>query len=151
MKTLQDTYKDIYESIFDNITPGTDCACTNIFAIIKPEFLEHAQDIINMFKNEGWNLHKTKTKQLTQSEAQELYKVHKDKDFYDDLCKYMSSGPSMGLIFKLNYCADYKKIFADIGELKDNIRNKWGIDDCKNVLHSSDSLSAIERESKIYF
>ena len=36
-------------------------------------------------------------------------------------------------------------------KLKDQIRNKWSKDDMKNVMHSSDSLQNVKRESKIIF
>ena len=78
----------------------TDEWSDKIFTIIKPGFLNHSQDIITMFDRAGWKLDKSTIKTLTIGEAKELYKVHKDKDFYEDLCNYMSSGPSRAIIYK---------------------------------------------------
>ena len=121
-----------------------------IFTIIKPGFLNYEQDIITMFERAGWKLDRTTIKTLTRDEAKELYKVHRDKDFYNDLCDYMSSGPSRAIIYK-RYGNTNSDTFKDVAVLKDAIRDSWGIDDCKNVMHSSDSLSAMEHESGIYF
>ena len=128
----------------------TDEWSDKIFTIIKPGFLNHGQDIVAMFDRAGWKLDRSTIKTLTVGEAKELYKVHKDKDFYEDLCNYMSSGPSRAIIYK-RYGNTNSDTFKDVAVLKDAIRDSWGIDDCKNVMHSSDSLSAMEHESGIYF
>lgn len=122
-----------------------------IFTIIKPGFLDYSDRIITMFANEGWVIDKMTAKKLLLSEAKELYKVHKDKDFYNDLCEYMSSGLSRAIIYKRKGSKTSNETFEEVGKLKDKIRDKWGIDDCKNVMHSSDKLSAMEHESSIYF
>ena len=36
-------------------------------------------------------------------------------------------------------------------KIKDEIRKKWGKDDMKNAMHSSDSLQNAARESNIIF
>lgn len=121
-----------------------------IFAVVKPGFEKYCKDIVEMFKKKGWNLSRTRTKQLTYREAKQLYLVHKDEDFYEDLCRYMSSDISVGLIFEKPGQVG-KSMFEEVDKIKDTIREKWGKDDMRNVLHSSDSLSAMEHESEIYF
>lgn len=121
-----------------------------IFAVVKPGFEKYCTGIVEMFKKKGWKLSRTRTKQLTYREAKQLYLVHKDEDFYEDLCKYMSSDISVGLIFEKPGQVS-KSMFEEVDKIKDTIREKWGKDDMRNVLHSSDSLSAMEYESEIYF
>ena len=36
-------------------------------------------------------------------------------------------------------------------KIKDNIRDKYGVDEMRNAIHSSDSNLNVYRESKIYF
>ena len=67
----------------------------NTFVIIKPGFVKFAKEIIGVFLNNGYTISKYGAKRLTYNEAKELYKAHKDKPFYDDLCKYMSGGISI--------------------------------------------------------
>jgi nucleoside diphosphate kinase len=121
-----------------------------IFVVIKPGFLNRAQDIVNIFNEHGWKLSRTRTKQLTLREAKTLYLIHKDEDFYDDLCNYMSSDISTGMIFEKSGQIN-KEMFEETNKIKDQIREAWGESDMRNVLHSSDSLSAMESESQIYF
>ena len=90
----------------------------------------------------------TTTKTLLLQEAKELYKVHKKEPFYEDLCKYMASGPYRAFIF----CnPDSKKPFTEVKSIKDEIRKEYGESDMRNVLHSSDSRKAMEHEAPIFF
>lgn len=121
-----------------------------IFTVIKPGFLDKAGAIIEIFKKDGWLVGQTVVKQLTLKEAHELYKVHKKEKWYEDLCEYMSSGPSRAIIYKRpGKITD--DTFKSVEKLKDGIRERWGIDDCKNVMHSSDSMSGMQHEKSIYF
>ena len=121
-----------------------------IFTVIKPGFLHLAKNIIEIFNKNGWEVSKLRTKQLLRKEANKLYAVHKKESFYNDLCKYMSSGPSLAIIFtrdKLNN----DKIYKEVSEIKDKIRKKWGESEMRNVLHSSDSYEHMLKEMSIYF
>ena len=119
-----------------------------IFVVIKPGFLDKSQEILDMYKDEGWTLKFSTVKQLLLSEAKELYKVHKKQDFYKDLCDYMSSGVTRALIFTK---ATNKDEFKEATRIKDVIREKWGESDMRNVVHSSDSKENMEHEAGIYF
>ena len=119
----------------------------NSFVILKPEFLSHKNEWIETLQNNEWDILDKKQLTLSKDQAAELYSMHKGKDFYDDLCKYMSSGECL-------CCKCYKECnnpIEEMDKLKDQIRNKWSKDDMKNVMHSSDSLQNVKRESKIIF
>ena len=119
----------------------------NGFVILKPEFLDHEEEFIKLLNNNGWDVIQKQKRTLTGDEAGELYKMHKDKDFYKDLCKYMSSGDCLCcMCYK-----DCKDPIKDMDALKDKVRKTWGKDDMKNAMHSSDSLQNALRESKIVF
>jgi nucleoside-diphosphate kinase len=121
-----------------------------IFVIIKPGFIDKSQEILNIFKKYGWSLDMTTIKQLQLSEAKTLYAVHKNEDFYKDLCNYMSSGPSRAMILKKSGVLT-QKTFDAVATIKNIIRDKWGESDMKNVLHSSDSYESMQNEYVIYF
>lgn len=114
------------------------------FMIIKPEFLQYRNEIIEFLKQHNIIPIQELRKTLTLSEAKKLYKPHSKEDFYDDLCKYMSSGDSIGFVL-CNFGNN------DLLDLKDEIRDKYGIDEMHNAIHSSDSGLNVHRESKIYF
>jgi len=121
-----------------------------IFVVIKPGFLHLAKNIIEIFNKNGWDIYQIRTKQLLRKEANKLYAVHKNEFFYNDLCKYISSGPSMAIIFTRNELPD-DKIYKEVSGIKEKIRNKWGESDMRNVLHSSDSYEHMLKEMSIYF
>lgn len=119
-----------------------------VFVVLKPGSLDLAQTIIERFAKDGWKVVKTTTKTLLLQEAKELYKVHKKEPFYEDLCKYMSSGPCRAFIF----CnTDSKKPFTEVKAIKDEIRNEYGESDMRNVLHSSDTQKAMDNEAGVFF
>lgn len=136
--------KTLFEALKSSM--GTE----TIFTIVKPGFLDRTEDILLDFKREGWEMVKTTVKTLTMREAKELYKIHKDEQWYDSLCEYMSSGPSRAIMFERPGQQD-KGTYESVAKLKDSIRKKWGIDDCRNVMHSSDSMPAMEHELRFYF
>lgn len=125
-----------------------------IFTIIKPGFLKLSDEIIKIFEEHGWWVFKTVTKTLTEKQAKDLYKIHKKEDWYEPLVKYMSSGESTAILFRKTYdkrSPEPKNIYKEVGEIKDEIRDKWRESDMRNVMHSSDSREHMDDEMKIYF
>ena len=119
----------------------------NAFVILKPEFLKYEQQWLDMLKNNDWQIIQKKKLKLTHEQAEELYEMHKDKDFYKDLCNYMSSDDCICCTCHKD-CGDPIK---EMKKLKDKARDAWGKSEMKNVMHSSDSLENVERESKVVF
>lgn len=119
-----------------------------IFVVIKPGFLDKSGEILQIYKENGWEIELTTIKQLQPKEAHDLYAIHKKESFYKDLCKYMCSGLTRAMIFKKH---TNKDIFKEATKLKDIIREKWGESDMRNVVHSSDSEEHMEQEARIYF
>lgn len=135
------------KNLKDYITEGLNNQ-KKIFVVIKPGFLDKTVDILNIYKEEGWDAKFSTIKKLLLNEAKELYKVHKKEDFYKDLCEYMSSDVTRAFIFVKETNNDE---FKEASSIKDEIRKKWGESDMKNVVHSSDSKENMEREASIYF
>ena len=124
-----------------------DASSVNGFVILKPEFLNHEEDFLKLLDNNGWKVIQKMKKKLSQAEAEELYKMHKEKDFYKDLCKYMCSDDCLCCLCH----KDCKDPIKDMDALKDKVRKTWGKDEMKNGMHSSDSLENVNRESKLIF
>lgn len=119
----------------------------HVLVVVKPGFENLLSVLTHKFISEGYKIVKTTTKRLQLNEAKQLYKIHKKEDFYKDLCKYMSSGISTAFILK----KVTNNIFDEFAKLKDEIRDKYGISEMKNVLHSSDSYKNFTHESQVYF
>ena len=136
------------KTLIESLVSGTEKY--NIFVIVKPGFLKLTPVIINIFEEHGWTLEKIRTKTLLKSEAKRLYDIHKKEDFYDDLCNYMSSDQSTGMVFVKDKPMS-KKMFDETNKIKDIIRKKYGESEMRNVIHSSDSLERMKIERGIYF
>lgn len=119
----------------------------HVFVVIKPGFENIAGKLEEEFKKNGYKTVKMRSKRLLLDEAKEMYIMHKKEDFYEALCKYMSSGVSIAYILKKKS----DNIFKEFAELKDKLREQYGESDMRNVLHSSDSYKNMTHESKLYF
>ena len=71
-------------------------------SIIKPDSFERnlSVEIKNMFLNNGFKIINEKKIQISKAEAEQFYIVHQTKPFYDELCKYLSSGPIIVMILE---------------------------------------------------
>ena len=126
-------------------------------SIIKPDAVERKLDneIKDIFKNSGFTIVKEKKIQLAKSEAEQFYKVHETKPFYNDLCAYLSSGPIVVMILeKDNAVLDNRQLMgatnpqeAEVG----TIRKKFGISIDKNSVHGSDSVENGKIEIDFFF
>lgn len=118
------------------------------FIIIKPGFIDKGKEIIDLFNENGWEIEKMRIKRLQPVEAEKLYEPHKQEEWFKPLCDYMCSGICQGIILKK---PSNNKSFNDVKKLKDEIREKYGESDMRNVLHSSDSYERFDIESHIFF
>ena len=122
-----------------------------VFIVVKPGFSKLSQTIIDRFEESGFSLYKTRTKLLSEREAKQLYYVHKDEDFYEQLCKYMSSDISIGMLFTYPGTWKQDRAFKKTDKIKDEIRAKYSESDMRNVMHSSDNIENMRMESAKYF
>ena len=126
-------------------------------SIIKPDAVERNLDreIKEIFIHKGFNIVKEKKIQITKSEAEQFYKVHETKPFYNDLCAYLSSGPILVMILeKENAVLANREIMGATNpkEAKEGtIRKKFGISIDKNSVHGSDSVDNAKIEINFFF
>ena len=126
-------------------------------SIIKPDAVERNLDkeIKEIFKNRGFNIVKEKKIQVTKTEAEQFYKVHETKPFYNDLCAYLSSGPIIVMVLeKTNAVLENREVMGATNpkDAKDGtIRKKFGISIDKNSVHGSDSVDNAKKEIEFFF
>ena len=126
-------------------------------SIIKPDAVERNLDneIKEMFKNKGFNIVKEKKIQIAKSEAEQFYKVHETKPFYNDLCVYLSSGPIVVMILEKENAVLGNRELMGATNPKDaeeeTIRKKYGISIDKNSVHGSDSVENAKIEIDFFF
>ena len=126
-------------------------------SIIKPDAVERNLDneIKQIFKDKGFNIVKDKKIQIAKSEAEQFYKVHETKPFYNDLCAYLSSGPIVVMILeKENAVLGNRELMGATNPedaLEGTIRKKYGISIDKNSVHGSDSVENAKIEIDFFF
>ena len=126
-------------------------------SIIKPDAVERKleNEIKEMFIAKGFKIIKEKKIQIEKSEAENFYKVHETKPFYNDLCSYLSSGPIIVMILEKENAVIANRELMGATNPKDasegTIRKKYGISIDKNSVHGSDSNENAKIEIDFFF
>ena len=126
-------------------------------SIIKPDAVERnlQEEIKNEFKRNDFIIVKDKKIHISKKEAEQFYKVHQAKPFYNDLCNYLSSGPIVVMILeKENAVLDNRNLMGATNpkEAKEGtLRNKYGLSIDKNSAHGSDSVENAKIEIDFFF
>lgn len=127
------------------------------FTMIKPDAFAAGNSgaIIKMIEGAGFSIKAMKLLKLSAENAGGFYAVHKERPFYNDLCKYMSSGPIIAMILeKENAVADFRKLIgatnpADAAE--GTIRKLFAKSIEANAVHGSDSDENAAIEGSFFF
>ena len=126
-------------------------------SIIKPDAVERnlEAEIKEMFQEKGFKIVKDKKIQITKSEAEQFYKVHETKPFYNDLCAYLASGPIVVMVLEKENAVLGNRELMGATNPKDaeegTIRKKYGISIDKNSVHGSDSVENAKIEIDFFF
>ena len=87
--------------------------------------------------------------------AEQFYKVHETKPFYNDLCEYLSSGPIIVMILeKENAIKSNRDLMGATDPNKaenGTIRKLFGKSIDKNSVHGSDSPENAKIEINFFF
>ena len=126
-------------------------------SIIKPDAVERnlENEIKNIFLKNKLNIIESKKIKISKDEAEEFYKVHQTKPFYDKLCSYLSSGPITVMILDGENAIQKNRDLmgaTDPRNAKDGtIRKFYGISIDKNSVHGSDSTENAKKEIDFFF
>ena len=127
------------------------------FTIIKPDSVRKGNfgKIITRIEAEGFRILGLKKVSLSQKQAEGFYAVHKERPFFTDLVRYMTSGPvyvaalergaAVPELRKLMGATDPAK--ADAG----TIRKEFGESIEQNAIHGSDSDENAKIEINFFF
>jgi nucleoside-diphosphate kinase len=126
-------------------------------SIVKPDGVGRnlIGDIYSRFERVGLRVVAARMMQLSQAEAEGFYAVHRERPFFKDLVRFMTSGPVMvqvlegeGAIAKnreVMGATDPKK--ADKGTIRADLAGS--IDE--NIVHGSDAPDTAAREIGYFF
>jgi nucleoside-diphosphate kinase len=127
------------------------------FSMIKPDAMRAGKQgaITQAFFDAGLKVIAAKTVWMTQQQAEAFYGVHRERPFFKDLVKFMTSGPTTvqvlegeGAIAKnreVMGATDSKKAAAG------TIRQQFGTDIENNAVHGSDAPETAKQEIGFWF
>lgn len=125
--------------------------------IIKPDGLKKRiiGEIISRFEKEDLIIEKLKMIKISRNLAEKHYNEHKDKEFFNMLIDYITSGPVVIMVISgdnaINRARELMGPTDSRIAKKGTIRGDFGDDITANVIHGSDSKESAEREIKLFF
>lgn len=126
-------------------------------AIIKPDAVSKNAigEILAQITEAGFKLLAFKIIKISDAVAGEFYAVHKERPFYGDLLKYMTSGAIVPIALeKDNAVEDFRKLIGATDPKKADegtIRARFGENIEANAIHGSDSDENALREISFFF
>jgi nucleoside-diphosphate kinase len=127
------------------------------FTMLKPDAVANGNvgGILDKIIKAGFTITAMKYLQLTPERAGQFYAVHKERPFYGELVKYMSSGPIVAAILKKdNAVEDFRKLIGNTDPAKaepGTIRNLFAKSIDANAVHGSDSDANADIEANFFF
>jgi nucleoside-diphosphate kinase len=126
-------------------------------AILKPDCVEKnlIGQVITKITEAGFKIVAMKMTRLTESSAGGFYEIHKERPFFNDLIKYMTSGPCVPIALeKENAVEDFRKLIGatNPAEAEEGTIRKMYADSIEaNIVHGSDSDENAAKEILHFF
>ena len=132
-------------------------AVEKTFIAVKPDGVQRGLvgEIIKRFEQKGFKLIALKMLQPTLQQAQQHYLDLAALKFYDGLCKFMSSGPIVAMVWEgENVVKGGRKLLGETrpeDSLPGTIRGDLCLHVGRNVCHGSDSVESANKEIAFWF
>ena len=127
------------------------------FFIVKPDAMARRAlgRILSMIEASGLAVVAGRVTRLTPDEAQRFYAVHRERPFFNDLVRFMSSGPVfVGVLESDGAIAKWRTLMGPTDSTKapkGTIRGEFGSDVEKNAAHGSDAPETARAEIAFFF
>lgn len=127
------------------------------FTMIKPDAVGNGNTgaILDKIIKGGFKIISMKLLRISPEKAGAFYAVHKERPFYNDLVKYMTSGPIVAAILeKDNAVEDFRKLIGNTDPKKaeaGTIRAMFAKSIDANAIHGSDSDINAKIEGDFFF
>ena len=127
------------------------------FTMIKPDAVQngHVGAILEKITTAGFVIRGLKMTQISQSEAEAFYSVHKERPFFRELVTFMTSGPIVAAVLeKENAVADFRALIGSTNPeeaAEGTIRKLFAESVGRNAIHGSDSDDNANIECAFHF
>ena len=125
--------------------------------LVKPDGVQRclAGEIISRLERRGLKIAALKMLQMDRTLAEKHYAVHKEKPFFNDLVKFITSGPIIAAVLEGEKAIESTRQTMGSTDPKKaapgTIRADLGINMEHNLIHGSDSPENAEKEIGIFF
>ena len=126
-------------------------------SIVKPDGVGRnlIGDVYRRFEQAGLRVVAARMMQLSQAEAEGFYAVHRERPFFKDLVRFMTSGPVMVQVLEgEGAIAKNREVMGATDPKKANkgtIRADLATSIDENIVHGSDAPDTAEREIAYFF
>ncbi|XP_058556795.1 nucleoside diphosphate kinase 7 isoform X3 [Neofelis nebulosa] len=124
-------------------------------ALIKPDAVSKAGEIIEMINKAGFTITKLKMMTLSRKEATDFHIDHQSRPFLNELIQFITSGPIIAMeILRDDAICEWKRLLgpANSGlartDAPGSLRALFGIDGIRNAAHGPDSFASAARVRK---
>lgn len=120
--------------------------------IVKPDAVAQGKigAVLAAFEQDGFQITCARMLRLTRAEAEQFYAEHKGKHFFEELVKFMSSGPCVPAVVEREGAIMRARELAGATDpaqaAPDTLRARFGTDHTRNAIHASDSPASAARE-----
>jgi len=125
--------------------------------ILKPNAVQRELigQLISKFERRGMKITAMKLIRIPLKIAEQHYKEHRGKEFYEDLISFITSGPSVIMILESMDAVDIVRTMVGATNpaeaVPGSIRGDYATSPGHNMIHASDSREAAEREIELLF
>jgi nucleoside-diphosphate kinase len=122
------------------------------FFIVKPDAMRKGVlgKVLTMIEAGGLKLVAGRVTQLVPAQAERFYAVHKERKFFPDLVRFMSSGPVfVGVLEAENAITRWRELMGPTDSTKapkGTVRGEFGTDVEQNAAHGSDGPDTARAE-----
>jgi nucleoside-diphosphate kinase len=127
------------------------------FGIVKPDAVEKnaVGGVIEMIEKAGLKIVGLRLVKMSDGQARAFYAVHKERPFFPDLVRFMTSGPADVMAIEgENAVTRYREVMGPTDSKKapaGTIRNKYGTNIERNAVHGSDAPETARAELAFFF
>jgi nucleoside-diphosphate kinase len=125
--------------------------------IVKPDAMEKRAlgGVLAMIEQSGLVPVAGRITRLAPGDAERFYAVHKERPFFGDLVRFMSSGPVfVGVLEGADAIARWRTLMGPTDSKKapkGTIRGEFGTDVERNAVHGSDAQATARAEIAFFF
>ncbi|SHM55878.1 nucleoside diphosphate kinase [Caldanaerovirga acetigignens] len=127
------------------------------FVMIKPDGVNRGLigSILQRYEQKGLKLVAAKLTKVSKELAEEHYREHSSKPFFNELVEYITSGPVFAMVLEGENAIKLVRLLNGATKVEEalpgTIRGDFATSTTHNLVHASDSPESAYREIKLWF